>query len=160
MIRAKATFVELNEKSNTYFLGLEKSTQSNNIIRSVQNNNDILITKPDEVLNEIKNFYQTLFKDDVGTNQEDNMIKFMEHLENPKLSEEEKLQCDKPILTDELYDALKQLNDDSSPGSDGLSPSFYIKFWPWLHKALYDCLIESINKEFSQSTSWYNHSIA
>ena len=34
-----------------YFLGLEKSTQSNNNIRSVNNKKFVLITKPVEVLN-------------------------------------------------------------------------------------------------------------
>ena len=33
-----------------------------------------------------------------------------------------------PIRLDEIKNALKKLNQDSSPGCDGLSPPFYLTF--------------------------------
>ena len=103
MIRARSIWIEHGDKNTKYFLGLEKSTQTNNIIRSVNDKNNILKTEPAEVLNEIKTFYKLLFKDEVRTNQEENMVNFMDDLDNPQLSNEEKLLCDNHISKEEFY---------------------------------------------------------
>ena len=64
-----------------------------------------------------------------------------------RISEENKNLCEKEISLDELHNALLSLSDDSSPGSDGLTPSFYIAFWPVLQQSIFQCFKESIEKQ-------------
>ena len=50
---------------------------------------------------------------------------------------------DKLLDENELFDALQQLKDNKSPGPDGLTKEFYVKFWDDL-KVLYLKCIDNI----------------
>lgn len=47
----------------------------------------------------------------------------------PKLSTQDRDVMDKTLTQMEFTEALKQLNKKKSPGIDGLTPEFYLKFW-------------------------------
>lgn len=48
---------------------------------------------------------------------------------NRKLLESEKQELEEPILESELLYSVKSMSPGKTPGSDGLTPAFYIKFW-------------------------------
>ena len=58
----------------------------------------------------------------------------------PKLNDIEKQICDAPLKIDEIAKALKQLKNDKSPGSDGLTTNFFKFFWPDISLFLLDSL--------------------
>ena len=60
------------------------------------------------------------------------------------LSEDEKEMCDAPLQLEELEAALNLLKNDSSPGSDGITPGFYKVFWQRLKAPLFNSLQSSI----------------
>jgi exonuclease III len=58
-----------------------------------------------------------------------------------KISDDEKCDLDKPITLGTLGSVLyKDMSEGKSPGSDGLSVRFYMKFWQKLRHPLYNCL--------------------
>lgn len=61
MVRARAKWIEEGEKPTKYFLALEKRNYINKTISKIANDSGVLITNQQEILNEIKYFYQTLY---------------------------------------------------------------------------------------------------
>ena len=47
----------------------------------------------------------------------------------PKLNENQTLKCERVITECELLKALMSMDNDKSPGNDGITKEFYIKFW-------------------------------
>lgn len=145
LVRSRANWVEHGEKNSKYFLGLEKHTQSHNIIKNVQTKDGVMLEKPDDILNEIKTFYETLYKDD--NNNIDSTVtlnNFIRETEHNKLSQEDKDLCEQQLTIDELKNAVQLLNRGSAPGTDGLTPAFFIRFWEVLELPLYANFVESI----------------
>lgn len=71
-------------------------------------------------------FYETLYisfhpsQVDIAT--------FLEGLEIPKLSEEQREALDSPIQENEVLQAIGKLKNNKSPGFDGFTAKFYKKF--------------------------------
>ena len=61
-----------------------------------------------------------------------------------RLSENNKNMCEGILTEEECYNALKEMKNDKSPGSDGLTVEFYKTFWDDIKKTF----IESINYSF------------
>ena len=155
MKRSKARFIEFGEKPNKYFLNLESSRKTKQVIRELYNKDDILVNSPENILIEISDFYKTLMNEPIEDNvkgSEAFLNTFLTDVNHPTLNEEEKRLLDSPILIEQLHEALKRLNRDSSPGSDGLTPQFYLSFWNIIKQPLFDCFNDSIeNKTLSIS---------
>ena len=54
---------------------------------------------------------------------------FDSNIEILKLDKDDKDRMEQPITPDELGKALKELNNNKSPGINGLPPEFYKLFW-------------------------------
>ena len=54
----------------------------------------------------------------------------------PKLSNNQKDLCEGIITEKELLAALKSMDNNKSPGNDGLTKEFYITFWSEIKKRL------------------------
>ena len=124
IIRSKAQIVEQDEKNSKYFASLEKKRAESKIVSRLNVNGGI-ITEPKEVLIEQKQYYENLYKEKEQTNPSFNF--FDEHV--PKLNANEKVKCDGLISEDECEKALKEMKNQKSPGSDGLTTEFYKIFW-------------------------------
>ena len=62
-------------------------------------------------------------------------------LEVPQLSEAEKESCEGPLTPDELYSAVKKLNNHAALGSDGLTVPFYKYSWDQKLESLNEALL-------------------
>ena len=145
--RSRALHISDSERNTQYFLGIERSRQENMIIRSVYNSNNELIENPGHVLENISAFYQDLLNGDATNSNTDslhNLETFMVNIDHPTLNNDEMESLEAPFDINELNIALKQLNRDSAPGIDGLTPNFYIHFWDVLKEPLFNCFNESI----------------
>ena len=70
------------------------------------------------------NFYDDLFKaEDIDEHVMDFFLKDL-----PVLEELDKHICDKPIVLKEIIDSIKDMDNDKSPGPDGLNKEFYMTF--------------------------------
>ena len=141
LLRAKADFVEYNEKNTSFFSSMEKKHAEKKIISRL-NVNDRIITDQKEILEETKQYYANLYsKKECGdTNYDffDNSIK--------KLNENEKISCEGLLTDRECANALKDMKNNKSPGSDGITTEFYKIFWNDIKGFLVDSLNYSYNE--------------
>ena len=104
--------------------------------------NGIEITNQKEILNEQMRFYQKLYTSNkTNVNPSD----FLEEDKMPKLSENHKIMCDNPLTIEECGTALSKLENNKSPGSDGLTTNFYKFFWTDIKDIVYESYIYSQN---------------
>ena len=131
--------VEHGEKNSKYFASLEKKRSETKLISRLKINNKIN-TNQSEILSETELFYKNLYnKREVGHssyNFFDDSIR--------KLNNLDKNSCEGHITEAECINALKNMKNQKSPGSDGITVEFYKLFWNDV-KVFY---INSINYSF------------
>ena len=78
------------------------------------------------ILNEIKNFCESLFKK--GDSKRPSQINdFLDKVHLPKLNITEINECDDELSKKELYIFLLSMENNKSPGNDGLTKEFFWK---------------------------------
>ena len=119
---------EQGEKSTKFFLNLEKQRGNQNRIRKLIVN-EKEINNETEILNQIKLFYETLFQKPSLKYSTDDINHFLNIVNIPKLSADQVILCDIELTEKDLYDSMKSMKNDKSPGNDGLTKEFYVTFW-------------------------------
>ena len=122
LIRARWQQLSEGEKPSKFFLNLENRNFVSKHIRELKKGCHS-ITKPTEILNEMKTFYETLYKKKDTEN-----IEYNNRL--PKLNEEDKVNVEKEITMEDLKHVVYKSKNNKSPGPDGFSNEFYKFFWP------------------------------
>ena len=103
------------------------------------------IQKKKDILNEIQNFYQNLYN---SQNIPDtNIHKYLEDFTLPTLNDNQKKNIGSFITEKEIDNAIKEMNLNKSPGSDGLTAEFYKTF----RTQLTPILTELFNNSFFQN---------
>ena len=109
IIRARARWHEHGEKSTKYFLNLEKRNHVKKHIRKLVISG-IVKTDPFDILQEQKRFYRELYKSskfNSDAENRQNIVKFLENLNIPQLTEEQMLTCKGKISAEECYNILE-----------------------------------------------------
>ena len=132
--RSKAQIIEQNEKNNKYFAGLEKKKSEAKAITRLNINNTVVTNQ------RTKKFYEQLYS---KIEHIESDIKFFDN-SLPKLNENEQNSCEGHITDLEFKTALKDMKNQKSPGSDGITTEFYKIFW----NDIKEYYIESINFSF------------
>lgn len=127
-LRAKARFTEEGEKSTRYFYSLEKRQQANHSIRTLTKDNLDTITDPYDLISETYRFYKSLYSAEATDDNAQHQI--FTSYPIPTLPLAERDSCDAPLTEHELQQALSTMENNKSPGIDGLSTNFYKFFWP------------------------------
>ena len=102
---------------------MEKHRAIQSQIHSVVINQDE-ITDQDEIKKQMFYFYQSAFSS-IDQNQTDKIETYLELIPLPKLTNEQTLSCEVIIFEDELFKSLKSMENNKSPGNDGLSEELY-----------------------------------
>ena len=129
MIRARADFIENHEKNTKYFLNMEKRNYSVKCIKCLKTP-FCQITEEEKILQEEKRFYEKLYSEndkDINCRQAEKS--FLDTVEIPKISCDQKMLCDQEINENEWKKALLELKNNKTPGCDGLPVEFYKFFW-------------------------------
>lgn len=141
IFHAKAKWARLGEKPTSYFLNLEKRSNKNKILSSVLTSKGESISDSASVLRHCKEFYQDLYQEtpnDLPSTED--LESLFQEVDLPSLTEDEQAYLDSAFTRDELKRALENLNKNKCPGSDGLPPEFFCRFWeliaPYLHESL------------------------
>ena len=121
---------------------MEKHRAIQSQIHSVIINQDE-ITDQDEINEQIFPFYQSLFSRKVQ-NQTDKIEAYLELILSSKLTNEQTLSCEGIIFEGEVFKSLKSMENNKSPGNDGLSKEFYECFW----NEIKNPLLASIHRAF------------
>ncbi|CAJ1079165.1 pol-like protein [Xyrichtys novacula] len=142
IIRSKVKYTTEGEKCTSFFLGLEKKKQNKSYINQLTDNKGQTLFETDEILDHTYQFYKQLFskQKDLKEKEIPEYIKCI----NKKLERQDKDWCDSEITEEEIKNAIQALNKNKSPGSDGLTAEFYVKFQeeltPLLNKLYRDML--------------------
>ncbi|MCG7875526.1 MAG: reverse transcriptase domain-containing protein [Candidatus Thiodiazotropha endolucinida] len=124
ILRSKANLVENDERNSKYFASLEKKRSESKTISMLLINNEMK-TEQREILKESETFYKNLYK---KRETENTVYNFFDESMN-KLEETEKDICDGLLTEEECKSALKDMKNQKSPGSDGLTVEFFKIFW-------------------------------
>ena len=124
-----AAIAEEGEKSTRYFYSLENNWKAKQTIKLLTKNNLDTITETQDIITETHTFYTELY-----TAQETESTKFNDFLNitTPILTQHDCNTCEGHITENELQTALQAMENNKSPGLDGLSINFYKHFWPIL----------------------------
>ena len=127
LIRARWQQLAEGEKPTRYFLNLENRNFVSKHIRELEIDNQ-KISKPTEILNEMKEFYEKLYRE---KNTLDINNSNYAHIANnlPKLNNIEKQHIDEKITLDDLKHIVYKSKNNKSPGPDGFTNEFYKIFW-------------------------------
>ena len=150
-IRARCQYIAKGERSNKYFLGLEKQRQAKKVIHEIRDKDNLLVTDENNILDVVRLFYKDLY-----TSEKPDGESIKIYLENTNvqnsLNETEKEICDGVLTKTECTNAIKGMKKNKSPGLDGLTVEFYEHFWNILGDAVLDALNEGyIEGEMSES---------
>ena len=105
-ICSRAAWVELGEKSTKYFLGLEKSRQTNNVIHSLKDKTGREKVEDQDILQAATGFYADLYKSNACTNEAVDGYTETSTLER-SLSDLDNLRCEGEISYNECELAVK-----------------------------------------------------
>ena len=110
------------EKPTKFFLNLKNKNFISKHIRELKQGNKT-INKPDEILEEMRSFYASLFKNRKNSLIEDTQLR---HIENKlhKLNDNEKDDIEKEITLEELHNIVEKSKNDKSSGPDRYSNEF------------------------------------
>ena len=124
MIRSRVQDIEEGERPTRYFLNKEKLRMDKKSIKFLQSNGTEY-HKTDDMLKIIHEFYSDLY-----TNRpiDQNIVdEFLTGID--PISDNDKLICEGLMTYDECLQALKLMENNKSPGLDGLPVEFYKKFF-------------------------------
>ena len=131
IVRSTAEWTEEGEKPTNYFSNLEnRHLITNKIIpKLIKKENQEEIVNQKATLNEIEQLYRKLY----DANDEHNDYNLNEILIDPmikkKLGDFEKDDLEGQISFQEATSFLKNMANNTSPGSDGFTTEFYKVFW-------------------------------
>ena len=126
-IRSKCDWYEYGEKSSKFFLNLEKNRATQNHIRTILSN-EKEVDDQKEINNELYSFYKTLFSQKKQFPKH-NFESYLNQITIPKLTKERLQECEGEITEAELFKALQSMENNKTPGNDGLTKEFYVTFW-------------------------------
>ena len=90
--------------------------------------NDHEITETTIILNEIRNFYKSLFRKD-DSKPPSQINDFLDKFQLPKLNIIEINECSNELSEKDLYISLMSMQNDKSSGNDGLTKELFVTFW-------------------------------
>ena len=131
------------EKPIKSFLNLENNIQKNRQISEITDKDGRKITDQTEIAAAFKDFYQLLYnKEDEDPDIQDNYLKYCK-----KLDDEDRDFIDNDITINDLKKALNDMNENASPGPNGLTVKFYKTFFTDLAPLLEQLLASSFENE-------------
>ena len=141
-------WIEHGEKPTKYFFNMERRNYTKKTITELAMGGGTTISNDDDILEEIRGFYENLYKPDLGEDSTSLVQGFTENLrtELPKLSGDQKDLLKGKLTLEECRRALMCLRCGKSPGEDGFSVEFYQFFFELLGQEFLDSINASYDK--------------
>ena len=125
-------------------------------LNKIRNENGEITTDNTEIQRIIRDYYQQLYANKMDNVEE--MDKFLEKCNFPKLNQEEREILNRPITSTGIETAIRNLPGNKSPGPDGFTAEFYQKFREELTPILLK-LFKKITEEGKLLNSLYEATI-
>ena len=123
LFRSKIRWMEEGEKNTKYFFSLEKARYNAKTCFKLVDELGGEITNPQEILEKQKEFYSQLYKIDEG------VVFNMRNNTDIMVPTEIRKDQDEQITVEHLVSAIKGMNNEKTPGQDGIPVDFYKVFW-------------------------------
>ena len=146
IVRSRARWHEHGEKSNKYFLNLEKRNHTRKHIRKLSLSG-VITTDHKQILNSASDYYKNLYSSKSNLGQHESFDSFFKKLNIPKLNEEQRTSCEGLISREECKKAIEMFENGKTPGNDGIPIEFYKKLWDTLADQLVDVFNYSFQLE-------------
>ena len=124
--KTKSWLFEKINKIDKLLARLIKKKRDKNQINKIRNENGDITTDNTEIKRLIRDYYQQLYANEMDNLEE--MNKFLEKYNFPKLNQEKIENLDRPITNTEIETVIRNLPANKSPGPDGFTAEFYQKF--------------------------------
>ena len=142
VIRSKAIWTEYGEKSNKFFLTLERQHKNKSSIQKLTVDG-VDIDTDYKILEQINLFYRSLYSKQSVMLNTANARNFL-NCDGKRLSDASKNSCEGKLSKEECYKVLCEMPSGKSPGNDGLTKEFYYEFWDLVS----DSLLASLNYSY------------
>jgi len=117
--KAKSWFLEKINKIDKPLARVIKKQREKNQINEIRNENGEITTDNTEIQRITRDYYQQLYANKMDNLEE--MDKFLEKYNFPKLNQEEIENLNRPITSTEIETVIQNLPTHKSPGPDGLN---------------------------------------
>ena len=146
--------MNLEKRRINSFFNLEKCSFNRKHIEKLTTEQAV-IEEPQEILLEMENFYSTRYTPKIPAEKDCNETSgdFFSKVKNiPRLNKQQQDLCEGLITAEECWSVIQSLAKNKSPGTDGLTAEFYLRFWDDIKLPFLDCLNECFeNGELSIS---------
>ena len=123
--------MQSGEKHSKYIFAMEKHNFYSKNLQTMFKQDGKLTQDQNEILNEQSYFYGTLYTKDPSIR-----FTWKPSVDDPILTDDQKLLLETPMDMEEIYKALMSLKGGKTPGMDGLSLLFYRTFFEELKASL------------------------
>lgn len=144
-VESKARWSMLGEKPSAYYLGLEKRLVKGKTMMELRNERGLLVSDNREILDLQKRHFDGIYTEDPDSLDPLNLLPLNQD-DVPQVPDFKKDYINRPFTPEELYSALKELNKNKTPGSDGITPEFYLRFWDLIKNAFMQSLEFSLEE--------------
>ena len=141
IIRSKTQWYNEGEKNSSHFLNLEKRHFKQGTIRQLKVTESDFVTSDQDILSECETFFKNLYS---PRTQEGHDSTFFSQANFTSLTTEEQNTCEGALSQKECLEALKNMDSNKTPGTDGLPAEFYKVFW----KDICPFLVSALNYAF------------
>ena len=141
ILRSRCRWCNEGEKNTKCFLNLEKRHFKQGAITQLKVDDENFVTTDKKILNQCEAFYRNLYSSKTDPPKEKYDHIFFEASTEKKLNQIEQDSCEGSLTRAECLKALKEMDSNKTPGSDGLPAEFYKIFW----NDIADFLLGSIN---------------
>ena len=148
-LRSKMRWLEHGEKPTKYFFNMERRNYTKKTITELIVAGGTTISNDDDILEEIRGFYENLYKSDLREDSTSLFQGFTENLrtELPKLSGDQKDLLEGKLTLEECRRALMCLRCGKSPGEDG----FFVEFYQFFFELLGQEFLDGINASYDDN---------
>ena len=129
MIRSRTQWIDEGERPTKYFCALESKNFLDKTIKRVCTDDNRIITNQKDILSALQTYYQELFRNRDNEQKNCNLDELLKNQNIKKLSDKNKLSIEGELTIEEIGLALKNMQNEKSPGLDGFTSEFFKFFW-------------------------------
>ena len=145
-VRSRVQWLHEGERPTQYFCSLEQHNYLNKTIKKVKKKDNTLITDQGQILLELKNFYSQLYRAQDESLKELDLDLIFKDIKLSRITNDQATSIEGDLKEEELFESLKNMKNNKSPGIDGFPAEFLKAFWKYLGK----WILRALNTSFKE----------